>query len=240
MVEEIDLPWDSHLLGSKTSMLMIDESSNIHEVEAALKESDSINVIAKMPTGRGELQNLLANRGFSFREIQFTLRSPELRLPIGAPSRRFRIKNAGKLDTQNVLAWISAGLFKLDRYSLDPDIGPKLSGKRYCGLLLNELEKGAVLKILDLDSSPVAFYLIREVGKRPYVALSGVNPEVRIPLVGRQLHASILEDVIGNFTLPLEAVVSSSNIAALRIHFQVGYQIVRAHEVFVLLRKERV
>lgn len=235
MLTEENAYWDEAVLGMRATALFSDLSTSVDELRAKLRQLSGTFVVLKVPVGQGLFQNALKDEGMIFREVQFTFRSSPVTLQTLRRPSGWSVRTGEAKDEELVVDWLKGGSISADRYSIDPSIGRLVSGRRYANFLAQELGRGAELRIVERDADRVAFFCIRDFEARPYIALSGVSPRCSIPGLGFQLHRFILDDVRDKFNHPLEPVVSSANLPALRIHVHMGYQIIDAVEIYVRL-----
>lgn len=233
LLTEQDAPWDEVVLGMRATTLISDASTPVVELRAKLRGLTDTFVVLKVPVGQGLFQDTLKDEGMIFREVQLTFRSPPVAPKGPRPPSGWSVRTAEADDQALVMGWLKSGLIHADRYSIDPSMGQLVSGHRYANLILQELGRGAELRIVQRNSNRVGFFCIRDVEARPYIALSGISPHCPIPGLGFQLHSFILDDLRDKFRHPAEPVVSSANLPALRIHVHMGYQIIDAVEVYI-------
>ncbi len=132
---------------------------------------------------------------------------------------------------------ILSGMFSTDRISANPSFGTKVSGERYLSWLTDEIANGAHIRYVSHAGLVFGFFSIRElVDHSPYIALSGVFSDTKVPGGGVFLQRAILEYCARKGLGPIETSVSLNNLAAVRAHVIAGFNIVSTESVFVRQR----
>lgn len=238
MIRVEQAPWDQAVLGLSSAVLFVSSGADPSKLQQTLNSLSSQIVTVRLPAGIGKLQDVMTAAGISFRELQFTFQSPSSPAALRGlgESDRFGLREGTRTELEVVNSWLIAGLISTDRFAADPHFGPALAGQRYAAWLVEEVAKGASLKVIEYDGTLLGFFSLREENGEPYIALSGVNSEAKVPGAGLVLHRFILEEISRDFSRPLRPVVGSSNLPAVRVHLHCGYTLAKVEEVYMSVR----
>ena len=230
-----ETPWDTRLFGISTIEIRVGSGSTageLREIMLALK-ADMVTVRIEEPSQH--LFTILNEFDFNFVESMLTFQRYPPRLSESGTQKVYSALagEAGVVPDelrQNILS----GMFFTDRISANPNFGPKVSSERYLSWLADEIANGAQIRYVYHSGLVFGFFSIRRLpDNRPYIALSGVFPDTKVPGGGVFLQRAILEYCSREGLGPIETHVSLNNLAAVRAHVISGFNVVAAESVFV-------
>jgi hypothetical protein len=230
-------PWDSKVLGMASEELLVTHSSDLPALSDYINSSKLENkfLTIKSEFWSFSLSQLLFENGYVQVEQAFTFQISLMKnmldgfqLPSGVtwgpgqPS-----------DLQYIFDQVERGLFSTDRYSLYPRFGKSVGGLRYVNWLKQELLAGGQINCISNSDGIIAFFSFREVDGKPFVALSGVMQESRVPGGGLLLHKAIADAADRMGATSITSSVSGNNLPVLRLLTSLGYRLTGTSWIFL-------
>ncbi len=195
-------------------------------------------VVVKIPADRVDLIQGAEELGFRFSECQLRLRR-RLTGRSETPGEGFEHLEVRKNDDLEEVLVLVGGLQWLDRFSLDPELGPELARRRYRAYVRRSFEADdeVVLAVRDRSSSRiVAFSTFRHASPTEVCGLlGGVSPDFQrtgLAVVHYQLDTSYL---LARGVRVVTTSVSALHHAA--VHSHLNYMGYRVTDTWVVLRK---
>lgn len=230
-------PWDSKILGIASEEILITLSSDLGILSDYINSSKHENkfLTIKSEFWSFDLAKLLFENGYVQVEQAFTFQISLKRnmldgfqLPSGVTWRPGQPS-----EIQYIFDQVERGLFSTDRYSLYPRFGESVGGLRYVNWLKQELVEGGAINCILNSDGVLAFFSLREVGGKPFVALSGVMQESRVPGGGLLLHKAIADAAERMGATSITSSVSGNNLPVLRLLTSLGYRLLGTSWVFL-------
>jgi hypothetical protein len=230
-----ETPWDTRLLGISTIDIRVESGSapgELIEIMLSLK-ADMVTVRVEEPSQ--QIFRILNDFNFIFAESMLTFqRYPPRPGSTEAPTVLSSPAPETGVVPDEISQRIILGMFTTDRISANPSFGKRVSAERYLSWLTDEMANGAHIRYVSHSGTIFGFFSIRElVDNRPYIALSGVFSDKKVPGGGVFLQRAILEYCGLKGLGPIETSVSLNNLAAVRAHVISGFNIISAESVFI-------
>ena len=238
MITIRETPWDTRLLGISTIDIRVESGSAPGELIEIMSSLEADMVTVRLEEPSQQLFRILNEFNFIFVESMLTFKRYPPRLG-SSESPKVSSSPAPELGVvpDEISEHILSGMFSTDRISANPSFGTRVSGERYLSWLTDEIANGAHIRFVSHAGIVFGFFSIRElVDNRPYIALSGVFPDKKVPGGGVFLQRAILEYCALKGLGPIETTVSLNNLAAVRAHVMAGFNVVANDSVFVRQR----
>lgn len=229
--------WEKRNLGIHCTEVTVDAEDTPRTLRDGLLDRPGEYIVVRLPIARLELSAVLTELGYTFVETMFRLERA-----LDASTLQFPNQEAAQMsflldDPQSrnrVLGEIRQGMFTTDRISLDPFFSKEQSAERYCGLLADELARGAQLMEFFYQGSPFGFSCLRALdAERYYQSLTGLYETSRGQGLGFALSYLPSRFAFGQGGKSIATGVSSNNTASLRTHLKCGFLPTQTTYVFV-------
>lgn len=232
----VDAFWEMRNLGVSCVEVEVTGEDDDAEVLDAISDLSAQYLVVRVPPGRVGLVAGLEGRGFNFIETAFRVQH-DLQLPklSNVCARLVKGVTYGPVPhgLDDVARQIHGGMFESDRVFLDSHFTPEQAAIRYVNWMHDEVSRGGTVYELRRGDQGIGFFLFRSAGNVGYSALSGVYRDVLIPGLGvAVLYLTLAEGAKRNLRL-LDSNISSNNLAVVRTHGLLGFQIVGIHYVLV-------
>lgn len=235
----IDAFWEKRNLGVCCKEVTFDVGADIVLVDSIkdiCKETDYI--VAKVPTGRFDINESLTSQGFTFIECSINCYL-QLKDAVLTPLQ-IRLNNAlpyqemNDSDIAQLFSEIKNGLFSTDRIILDSHFTKEQSANRYVNWITDELSKTSKIYKVTYKDDTIGFFTFKSVSDGIYYPfLAGLYPKYASSGLGFATLRKPIEEAIRREGKAISTYVSSNNLAVIKAHIQQGYTINNIQNVFV-------
>lgn len=222
-MKTINAIWEKRNLGLDVLEVELEAEDQPQEVSqwlAAVEDADYISV--KVPVALMPLTTALEEIGYRFREMLSTVDVVNLPVLDGVMARYERHMSSARAtpeQMQEIFAYIRAGMFKTDRFSLDPMFSADQAANRYCGWISDELARGAELMCIDFKGKFVGFFLTHAGdNKRFHSLLAGIFPPFQHMGLGYFINYMAYTHCFAQGAKSVTTTFSSNNLGACSIH----------------------
>lgn len=235
----VDAVWEERNLGLKTAEVQMEKGDGPAELRQLEKLQQKYEyIVVKVLQGEAENQLTVQQKGFRFVEamIHLTHRLKEYVLPPtyreidrDVVCRRMELAEVGSIASR-----IDESIFTADRISQDPFFPEGLAAKRYQNWVGDLADQGAGLYELEYQGQPVGFFALK---RRTRATFWGVLMAMYkdVPAAGLGIFLHIWQHRIARQegATRIEGAVSSNNLDAARLSFEVGNNVSRIDHVFI-------
>jgi L-amino acid N-acyltransferase YncA len=234
----VDAFWEQRNLGVTSTEVTVEENDCVAEMVTLLRTLDRQYQVVKVPAGRYDLMETVAQAGFSFIEASLNVvHNLKVAEPAGIMKRindsiTYEEMNAG--DVEKLYAEIRKGVFITDRIYLDPAFSSELAAQRYIYWVQDEVERGGQLYKLVYKREAVGFFIFKETtGGGCYPFLSGLYAAAATPGLGNVLLHKIIEEAVRRGLKFISSYISTNNLPVVKVHISEGFTIINIYYVYV-------
>lgn len=239
-VKLVDAFWEQRNLGVSCVEVAVDSQDSVPEILSAVDDVAAQYEVIRVPSGRVDIVAGLEGQGFGFIEAAFSVEH-DLRLPelSGVLARLVNGVSYEPITDQfdAVAVQIHSGMFQSDRIYLDPHFTSDQAASRYVHWMRDETARGATVYEMRRGASGVGFFLFRSAGDVGLSALSGLYRSASFPGLGAALLYLTLAEGARRELKVLKSTVSSNNLAVVKTHCLLGFQIVGINYLMVRHRR---
>lgn len=235
----IEQPWEKKNLDVHSVEFRFDNSDSRDIDKNVLDNKDFDYQLCRVPVGRMDLAYALQENGFKFAETSFELSADlnNLELPnlYKKYEDRLRYSIADKIQIDDIYKCIRSGVFDTDKIALDPFFEHDKSGNRFANWCQQEIDSNNAKAYIVCDmENPIGFFVLKNLTeKSDYSLLASLfKREQTLGFGFSVLYYPMLQAKLDG-KRKIVTGVSSNNIASLRMHLGLGYNIKSMNYVLI-------
>jgi hypothetical protein len=236
----IDAYWEKRNLGVESVEFEIESSDGNEVIDDTLRNEKQYNVV-KVPAGRAKAIYGLTEKGYIFIECAISLQydlSNFSNTPLSEVQKRMMdsisFSAMSKSDLETLFSQIRSGLFETDRICIDPFFTKQQAAERYINWIEDSIAKDAIVNKLIYKNESIGFFVNREIRECVYYPfLSGMYQDHKRSGLGLSAIYMPLKNSKMSGGRSVSTVVSTNNVAVLKMHFLLGFFVRSVNYVFI-------
>lgn len=229
----IDAFWEKRNLGVDAVEFEVDEADDVSVVGEILANEKQYNVV-KIPSYNFKVTQAVQQAGYRFAEVMnyFVIGPGELKL--NRIQQRIvdsiEITEMTNNDIDELHREILSNLFDTDRIYCDPHFTKEQAANRYWGWITDEQNRGGKILKYVYKGENIGF---AGISKNNTCYLSGMYTKAKRGGFGIIIPVMIYRLGQGNGNKKMFGVVSSTNIAVIRMYTQVGFTVDHMENIMI-------